>query len=465
MADGLDKLVKKTAVVVDERYNAFSIYRMHERKQNELKKRYDSLPHMRAKMHEVSMKLAKVIHQTETLLERMREIGTTNSCEKKKRTRRKSKKTKLNEELDAADSKSDAKPSPEVINVFTLTNELHSIKTHEDSLRTTIAKMQQEIDFVESKQEQEQYDLDSYRILNQYFCVRAALNEFDRLVADGEIVVDAAKPETEVDSKRTRITPEEAACTSKEYNNRLAALTHTFVRNFFPNEANTTEIDECNGVTSKRVLDEAVSKQTEQEYSWSYDQIRSCVSSVRVYTYKRLNHFREYLRQRQGKSHVYLPPSIWDKIKAELAKFHCLPENYNTRLTFQLMEQVLKRLQLNKYYEHTRYLTMRLNPNIKTLDIPAARECRMCQRFTELEAPFEKFKHTIVKTRKNFMSYPFVAWKIAELEDWPEYLSHFKLLKSGELLVLQDKWWELATKMLHWPFHRTIGRIESAVDQ
>lgn len=53
-----------------------------------------------------------------------------------------------------------------------------------------------------------------------------------------------------------------------------------------------------------------------------------------------------------------------------------------------------------------------------------------------------------------------MTYKLCELLGWDEYLPAFALLKSDDLLILQDNYFKLICKELNWQFVPTVGRID-----
>ena len=186
----------------------------------------------------------------------------------------------------------------------------------------------------------------------------------------------------------------------------------------------------------------------------SYDTLKT-LNRSREYTYRRITHFRDLLHHIQGKSRSSIDLKINDLLRNEFKKCQIKPN----RITQQLVRKKLKHLGLSEYYEHVTSLTQLLNPTFKILDIPPAREELLCYLFCQTEVPFEKIKRLIKTTRKNYMSYPFVAYKLCELKGWTEYMPYFSLLKSNKLLQDQDSYWYLVTQLIGWPFYNTVGNI------
>lgn len=172
-------------------------------------------------------------------------------------------------------------------------------------------------------------------------------------------------------------------------------------------------------------------------------------------TYLRVNHCKEYLRQIQGKSRVHIPSHVLDAVKHELKKRRRAPESASPRI----VRLCLRAQKLQKYYEHVPTITQMLNNSYRPIDIPRERELQLIRMFCQTEAPFAKHKREVKPGRQNFFSYPYVCYKMCELLGWDEYLPAFNLLKSEELLILQDKWWKLVCDELGWEFIPTIGNI------
>jgi hypothetical protein len=192
-------------------------------------------------------------------------------------------------------------------------------------------------------------------------------------------------------------------------------------------------------------------------------------------TYLRINHFKEFLRQVQGKSRVYIRKHVFNALRAEFKKRR---QNVET-VTPQIVRLALRAAKLQKYYEHVPAITRKMSKTYMPINIPIERERQLARMFLQTETPFTKHKRKVKKGRQNFFSYPYVCYKMCELLGWDgeylsfsfairividvcfsaEYLSAFQLLKSGELLVLQDKWWKLVCDELGWEFIPTVGNI------
>jgi hypothetical protein len=161
------------------------------------------------------------------------------------------------------------------------------------------------------------------------------------------------------------------------------------------------------------------------------------------FSYKRINHFREWCNQVQGKESTDIPDEIFEKILNEIKK----EKIYDTKtITYTKMREILKRLRINKYYEHINYIINRIN-GIPTPQFSPDLEDKLCSMFRDIQGPF--LKHC-PKDRKNFLSYSYVLYKFFQILGLNEYLKYFPLLKSREKLYVQDQIWKKICEELNY---------------
>jgi len=153
------------------------------------------------------------------------------------------------------------------------------------------------------------------------------------------------------------------------------------------------------------------------------------------FCYKRINHFREWCNQVQGKESTDIPDDIFEKILTEIKKEKITDLK---KITYLKMRDILKRLRINKYYEHINYIINRIN-GIPTPQFSPELEDKLCNMFRSIQSPF--LKHC-PKDRKNFLSYSYVLYKFFQILGLNEYLKYFPLLKSREKLYIQDQIWK-----------------------
>lgn len=170
---------------------------------------------------------------------------------------------------------------------------------------------------------------------------------------------------------------------------------------------------------------------------------------ISYFSYKRINHYQEWLNQIQGKETTDIPEEVFDKILLELKKQRI----YDTKtLNRQKVKEILKKLKINKYYEHVPYILNRIT-GIPNPNLTSELEEKLRNMFKEIQVPFLKHSPLI---RKNFLSYSYVIHKFIQLLKKDEYLRYFPLLKSREKLHQQEEIWKKICQDLGWQFIRSI---------
>jgi hypothetical protein len=167
------------------------------------------------------------------------------------------------------------------------------------------------------------------------------------------------------------------------------------------------------------------------------------------YSYKRENHFNEWLSQFQAQETTTIPDEVMEQLRTELKKMKI--KNLED-ITHAKIRSLLKKLRLNKYYEHVPYITNILN-GIKPPNMPSELEECLRIMFKDIQKPFDDNCPT---ERKNFLSYSYVLYKFCELLSEDAYLQYFPLLKSKEKLYQQDVIWKKICHDLKWEFIPTV---------
>jgi hypothetical protein len=117
-------------------------------------------------------------------------------------------------------------------------------------------------------------------------------------------------------------------------------------------------------------------------------------------------------------------------------------------ITHKRIKGYLKKLRLNKQYEHTPALISKLC-GLPPPTISRSLENKLIHMFEEIQTPFEI---CCPKERKNFLSYSYTLHKMCQLLGENDLLPYFPLLKSREKLYLQDTIWRGICKKLSWKF-------------
>ena len=170
---------------------------------------------------------------------------------------------------------------------------------------------------------------------------------------------------------------------------------------------------------------------------------------ISYFSYNRINHFNEWINQTQGKETTEIPEEVFDKIYLELKKNKI--DNMAT-LDYDKIKAILKKIKINKYYEHIPYILNRITGKINPQLNPELEE-KLRNMFKEIQVPF--LKHS-PQNRKNFLSYSYVLHKFLELLGEDKYLEYFPLLKSREKLHQQEQTWKKICEELGWQFIRSI---------
>lgn len=167
------------------------------------------------------------------------------------------------------------------------------------------------------------------------------------------------------------------------------------------------------------------------------------------YSYKRINHFNEWLAQFQAKESTDIPDDVYNKILIELKKERTTDVN---KITAKKIKEILKRLDLSKFYEHVPHIIHHITGQPAPVMTRATEE-KLRSMFKEIQTPFLLF---CPEKRKNFLSYSYVLYKFCQLLGLDEFLPSFTLLKSREKLHQQDIIWEQICNTLAWEFIKSV---------
>lgn len=176
---------------------------------------------------------------------------------------------------------------------------------------------------------------------------------------------------------------------------------------------------------------------------------RDPVPENSYFAYRRINHMKEWIQMFQAKETTVIPQDVYDMIIIEIKKERI---NNLATLNHDILRRILKKLRLNKYYEHIPQIINKLNklpPPIISREI----EEKLCAMFMEIQPAFKK---CCPSSRKNFLSYSYTLHKMTELLDLPQFSKCFNLLKSREKLKQQDRIWKCICEQLGYEFYPSI---------
>lgn len=171
-------------------------------------------------------------------------------------------------------------------------------------------------------------------------------------------------------------------------------------------------------------------------------------------SYKRINHFREWCSQLQGRESTDIPEEVFEQILQEIKKEKITDPK---KITYTKMREILKRLRINKYYEHIHFIIRRITDQ-QTPHFSPELEEKLCNMFKEIQSSFVKF---CPAQRKNFLSYSYVLYKFFQIlgqqdRKYLDYCKHLVLLKSREKLYVQDQIFKKICEDRGWPVIPTL---------
>ena len=152
------------------------------------------------------------------------------------------------------------------------------------------------------------------------------------------------------------------------------------------------------------------------------------------FSYKRENHFAEWLACTQAKESAEIPESVLQEVMGILYEQRIERDD----ITPENVRQALKQLRLRKHYEHTQ-LVHSLLTGKPAPRFTADQESRLRQMFLLIQQPFED---NCPQERKNFLSYSYCLYKFCELLGLDHFLDSFALLKGETKLRKQDAIWK-----------------------
>lgn len=166
------------------------------------------------------------------------------------------------------------------------------------------------------------------------------------------------------------------------------------------------------------------------------------------YLYKQENHFRDHLKRIQGKESTDIPDDVIAAIVAELNK----RGNDRSRVTPDDIRHILKCLGKSKLYNHTvRIWSMATGRSPPVLT--SHQEQELLHMFRMIRDPWMK---TRPKNRSNMLSYTYLLNKMCNLLGYTEVASCFKLLKSRDKLLQQDRYWKRICDELEFDYERSV---------
>jgi hypothetical protein len=166
------------------------------------------------------------------------------------------------------------------------------------------------------------------------------------------------------------------------------------------------------------------------------------------YSYRRINHFNEFLTKLNTTS-FEVPSRLVNQI---IAYYQQIEKTELSKITRQEIKLCLRETKNQQYYEHINAIQRKITGQKFHL-MPKIVEDKLRQRFQAIEEPFQKH---CPPSRTSFLSYSYVIRKLLELMNQDIYLQFFPQLKSKAKLIASDQIWKAICEELGWQFHPSI---------
>ena len=168
------------------------------------------------------------------------------------------------------------------------------------------------------------------------------------------------------------------------------------------------------------------------------------IGCIHTYEYKRINHLNDWMSSFQGAESVVISNEIIMLVDSEVRK-----QRINKKsLKPSDIKTILKKLKLNKYYEHTAAILARVT-GTKPVSLPEETQDRIRRMFIQAETTFKDLPN---KNRINFLSYSYLLHKFMQLVGRHDLCDYFPLLKSRQKLWNQEQIWKKICEANGWKF-------------
>jgi hypothetical protein len=171
-------------------------------------------------------------------------------------------------------------------------------------------------------------------------------------------------------------------------------------------------------------------------------------NEVSYTAYIRLNHFKEILSQFQAKETTQIPEEVIEKIRNRIKKERITDMS---KINYDKMREILRKLGLNKYFEHIQYINsiFGIKPPIMNEELHET----LCVLFIEIQKPWAVH---CPPNRSNFFNYTYTLFQLCVLLDQTQYLPYIPMMKDREKQLEQDMIWKDVCNDLDWVFFPTV---------
>lgn len=167
------------------------------------------------------------------------------------------------------------------------------------------------------------------------------------------------------------------------------------------------------------------------------------------FSYKRINHFSEWLASIQAKENLDVPDEV---LQSVMQRLHDERIEKLEEVTVHKVREILKKLKLRKYYEHVQLITCKITGREPPRMTPEMEEkIKVC-----FLAASSAFQRHCPPDRKNMVSYSFSLLKLCELLGYTNFVPYFMVLKGKEKLSRVEGLWKKICEDLDWTYIPSI---------
>lgn len=173
----------------------------------------------------------------------------------------------------------------------------------------------------------------------------------------------------------------------------------------------------------------------------------------RVATYKRINHFNEWVLRTQGLENRVVPANVIEAVRRRL-ELTSQPITADTphKMAYGVVRAALANARFQDFFEHVPQI-MRLVTPITPPRLTKEEVAEIRQIFCTIQAPFDRHKPA---NRRNFLSYSYIIYKIAELLEIDRILPFCPLFKSVQNQRKADLIWKKICAELDYEYIPTV---------
>lgn len=169
---------------------------------------------------------------------------------------------------------------------------------------------------------------------------------------------------------------------------------------------------------------------------------------VTTYQYKKETHFATWLVHLQGRENTEVPATIINSVMQKLYEDRVKDVRFIQWVT---VRKALESLKLSKYYKHVTQIYVKITNNARPHLSPQI-EVLLNQQFSAVLNAFQTNKGE----RSNMISYPFIIYKLFELNGCHEFCKFLSLLKGNDKIAKTDMLWKEICEKIGLQFIPTI---------